>query len=83
MNREAEEREMTEEELMQRLAELELQEIARCEEISWRQKSRCMWLKQGTEMQSSFIKWLISKGDITLTRLKKPKKQESQRSSMR
>lgn len=67
---------MTEEELMQRLAELELQEIARCEEISWRQKSRCMWLKQGTET-------LIPKGDITLTRLKKPKKQESQRSSMR
>lgn len=26
---------------------MELQQIAKAEEVSWRQKSRCLWLKEG------------------------------------
>lgn len=37
--------------------ELELQEIAKAEEISWRQKSRCLWLGGGgIEIRRIFLK---------------------------
>ncbi|WMV40265.1 hypothetical protein MTR67_033650 [Solanum verrucosum] len=39
---------------------LEIQQIAIAEEISWRQKSRCLWLKEGDKNKNFFQRMINS-----------------------
>jgi hypothetical protein len=58
---------LEEEKRKKELLSMELERLLLCEEISWHQKSRALWLKEGDERtQNSFIGWQTLTEEIIL-----------------
>ncbi|XP_047263773.1 uncharacterized protein LOC124896275 [Capsicum annuum] len=61
-------RNLTEEEIRNKIAlTMDFEEIEKKEEMAWRQRSRELWLKQGDNSISSFIKQLMHTEDSTIS----------------